>query len=126
MLGVIWLIWLFWLFQSAARRTGGVAELHPDAVDAAGAVGAGGAVLGRPGDERGRGAVGPAPGGVADGTRREADRGYELPVGRRFVGTLRVGVGTSADGRDYRLGYGLEQHPLQLFHERSTRFRKEQ
>ena len=57
---------------------------------------------------------------------READRGYELPVGRRFVGTLRVGVGTSADGRDYRLGYGLEQHPLQLFHERSTRFRKEQ
>ena len=70
--------------------------------------------------------AGPAPGGGADGTRREAARGYELPVGRRFVGTLRVGVGTSADGRDYRLGYGLEQHPLQLFHERSTRFRKEQ
>ena len=50
--------------------------------------------------------------------------GYGLPVGRRFVGTLRVGVWTSADGRDYRLGYGLEQHPLQLFHESSTRFRK--
>ena len=28
-------------------------------------------------------------------------------VGRRFVGTPRVGVGTSEMGRDYRLGYSL-------------------
>ena len=48
-----------------------------------------------------------APGGVADGTRLEAEIGYGLPVGNRFVGTPRVGVGTSADGRDYRLGYSL-------------------
>ena len=28
-------------------------------------------------------------------------------MGRRFVGTPTFGVGTSADGRVYRLGYGL-------------------
>ena len=36
-----------------------------------------------------------------------ADVGYGLPVGSRFVGTPTVGVGTSAYGRDYRLGYRL-------------------
>ena len=31
-------------------------------------------------------------------------RGRRLPVGRRFVGTPRVGFGTSEYGRDYRVG----------------------
>ena len=48
-----------------------------------------------------------ARGGGADGTRLDAEVGYGLPVGSRFVGTPRVGVGTSVDGRDYRLGYRL-------------------
>ena len=48
-----------------------------------------------------------APGGVAPGTRLESEVGYGLPVGRRFVGTPRVGVSTSAYGRDVRLGYRL-------------------
>ena len=48
-----------------------------------------------------------AHGGVADGTRLDAELGYGLPVGSRFVGTPRIGVGTSEMGRDYRLGYGL-------------------
>ena len=46
-------------------------------------------------------------GGGADGTRLDAELGYGLPVGSRFVGTPTVGVGTSAYGRDYRLGYRL-------------------
>ena len=33
--------------------------------------------------------------------------GYGLPVGRRFVGTPRVGFSTSEYGQDYRVGYGL-------------------
>ena len=48
---------------------GAVAELQRDAVDAAGLCGAGGAVVGRAGDERGRGAVGPGDDG-GDGARR--------------------------------------------------------
>ena len=51
--------------------------------------------------------AGMAPGGGADGTRLEAEVGYWLPVGRRFVGTPTLGVGTSEMGRDYRLGYRL-------------------
>ena len=51
--------------------------------------------------------AGLAHGGVADGTRLDAELGYGLPVGSRFVGTPTVGVGTSAYGRDYRLGYRL-------------------
>ena len=51
--------------------------------------------------------AGLAHGGVADGTRLNAEVGYGLPVGRRFVGTPRVGVSTSEHGRDYRLGYSL-------------------
>ena len=51
--------------------------------------------------------AGMAHGGLADGTRLEAEVGYGLPVGRRFVGTPRVGVSTSERGRDYRVGYGL-------------------
>ena len=51
--------------------------------------------------------AGMAHGGVADGTRLDAEVGYGLPVGRRFVGTPRVGVSTSEYGRAYRLGYGL-------------------
>ena len=51
--------------------------------------------------------AGLAPGAGANGTRLAAEVGYGLPVGRRFVGTPTVGVGTAADGRDYRLGYRL-------------------
>ena len=41
------------------------------------------------------------------GNQLDADAGYGLPIGRRFVGTPRVGVATSEYGRDYRIGYGL-------------------
>ena len=41
------------------------------------------------------------------GDRVDAEMGYGLPVGARFVGTPRVGWTTSPYGRDYRLGYGL-------------------
>ena len=41
------------------------------------------------------------------GERVDAEVGYGLPVGARFVGTPRVGLRTSAYGRDYRVGYGL-------------------
>ena len=51
--------------------------------------------------------AGMAHGGVADGNRLNAEVGYGLPVGSRFVGTPRVGVSTSEYGRDYRVGYGL-------------------
>ena len=52
--------------------------------------------------------AGMAPGGFgAPGQRLDAEVGYGLPVGRRFVGTPRLGVVTSGMGRDYRLGYGL-------------------
>ena len=43
-----------------------------------------------------------APGGQLD-----AEVGYGLPVGARFVGTPRVGVRSSTYGRDYRAGYGI-------------------
>ena len=47
-------------------------------------------------------------GSVASGSRLDADVGYGLPVGSRFVGTPRFGIGASEiGGRDYRLGYGL-------------------
>ena len=48
-----------------------------------------------------------AHGGVAQGDRLDGEVGYGLPVGRRFVGTPRVGFTTSEYGRDYRVGYGL-------------------
>ena len=41
------------------------------------------------------------------GDRVDADVGYGLPVGARFVGTPRVSLATSQYGRDYRVGYGL-------------------
>ena len=41
------------------------------------------------------------------GDRVDAEVGYGLPVGARFVGTPRVGLTTSQYGRDYRFGYGL-------------------
>ena len=44
---------------------------------------------------------------LAQGNRLDGEVGYGLPVGSRFVGTPTLGVGTSADGRDYRLGYRL-------------------
>ena len=51
--------------------------------------------------------AGMAHGGFASGNRLDADLGYGLPVGSRFVGTPRVGLATSEYGRDYRLGYSL-------------------
>ena len=51
--------------------------------------------------------AGLAQGGLAQGNRVDAEAGYGLPVGSRFVGTARVGFGTSEMGRDYRLGYSL-------------------
>ena len=39
--------------------------------------------------------------------RVDAELGYGLSVGSKLVGTPRMGFGTSAHGRDYRLGYGL-------------------
>ena len=51
--------------------------------------------------------AGVAPGGPATGGRLEAELGYGMPVGGRFVGMPRFGIGTSDYGRDYRLGYGL-------------------
>ena len=41
------------------------------------------------------------------GDRVDAEVGYGLPLGARFVGTPRVGLTTSQYGRDYRAGYGL-------------------
>ena len=51
--------------------------------------------------------AGMAHGGLASGNRLDGEVGYGLPVGNRFVGTPRFGVGTSEYGRDYRLGYSL-------------------
>ena len=58
-------------------------------------------------------------GGQASAGRVDAELGYGLPVGRRLVGTPRVGFGTSAYGRDYQLGYslgalGVEKMDLEL------------
>ena len=50
---------------------------------------------------------GMAHGGVAQGNRLDGQVGYGLPVGRRFVGTPRIGFSTSEYGQDYRVGYGL-------------------
>ena len=51
--------------------------------------------------------AGMAHGSVASGNRLDAEAGYGLPVGSRFVGTPRVGFASSEYGRDYRLGYSL-------------------
>ena len=45
--------------------------------------------------------------GPAAGNRLEAEAGYGLPLGGRFVGTPRVGVRTSESGRDYLLGWSV-------------------
>ena len=41
------------------------------------------------------------------GGQLNAEMGYGLPVGARFVGTPKVGISNSTYGRDYRFGYGL-------------------
>ena len=51
--------------------------------------------------------AGLANGSFAAGHRLNAEVGYGLPVGSRFVGTPQVGLATSESGRDYRLGYSL-------------------
>ena len=48
-----------------------------------------------------------AAGGPATGGRLEAELGYGMPVGGRWVGMPSFGIGTSGLGRDYRLGYAL-------------------
>ena len=45
--------------------------------------------------------------GFAPGNRFSGEVGYGLPLGTRFVGTPRLGFGTSEYGRDLRLGYGM-------------------
>ncbi len=51
--------------------------------------------------------AGMAHGSFASGNRLDGEVGYGLPVAGRFVGTPRVGFGTSEYGRDYRVGYSL-------------------
>ena len=51
--------------------------------------------------------AGMAHGGLAQGSRLDGEVGYGLPVGRRFIGTPRIGVRTSEYGREDRVGYGL-------------------
>ena len=51
--------------------------------------------------------AGLAAGGPTPSSRFDADFGYGLPVGSRLVGTPRLGIGTAAGTRDYRLGYQL-------------------
>ena len=83
------------------------------AVHAAGTEGPGRTVVGRAGDQRRPGAVGPGDHGgngprrPRAGQRLDGEVGYGLPVGTRFVGTPRVGFSTSEYGQDYRVGYGL-------------------
>ena len=79
---------------------GAVAQLHPDAVDAAGLDGEGGAVVGRPGHERRRGAVGP---GDDDGPGARQRRRGRPPGGRgrlRAVGRQPL-RGDAACGRQH-------------------------
>ena len=51
--------------------------------------------------------AGMAHGGVAQGNSLDAELGYGLPVGSRFVGTPKLGLRTSVYGQNYRVGYGL-------------------
>ena len=51
--------------------------------------------------------AGMAHGSLAQGNQVDAEVGYGLPVGSRFVGTPTLGLRTSEYGRDYRLGYSL-------------------
>ena len=50
---------------------------------------------------------GMAHGGGAQGNSLDAEVGYGVPVGSRLVGTPKLGLRTSAHGKDYRLGYSL-------------------
>ena len=52
--------------------------------------------------------AGLASGGFVErGSRLDADLGYGMPLGSRFVGTPRLSFATSAHGRDYRVGYSV-------------------
>ena len=46
-------------------------------------------------------------GGFGGGSRLDGQVGYGLPLGRRLVGTPRIGFSSSEHGRDYRAGYAL-------------------
>ena len=85
----------------------------PDAVEPAGPDRAGGPVVGKAGAGRAEALRSSQMAcGIGShqmygaGDRVDAEVGYGLPVGARFVGTPRVGLTTSPYGRDYRAGYG--------------------
>ena len=62
-------------------------------------------------------AYGPgSPGALGSGAQLNAEVGYGLPVGARFVGTPRVGLRRSAYGREYRAGWGLGVLDTSLLH----------
>ena len=41
------------------------------------------------------------------GAQLDGEVGYGIPVGKRFVGTPRIGLSSSEYGRAYRVGYGM-------------------
>ncbi len=51
--------------------------------------------------------AGMAHGSFAQGSRLDGEVGYGLPLGRRLVGTSRIGFSTSEYGQAYRIGYGI-------------------
>ena len=55
-------------------------------------------------------------GGQAPAGRLDAELGYGLPVGRRLVGTPRVGFGSSAYGRAWQFGYRLGALGVERMH----------
>ena len=57
-----------------------------------------------------------SPAALGSGGQFDAEVGYGLPVGARFVGTPRVGLRRSAYGREYRAGWGLGVLDTSLLH----------
>ena len=82
-------------------------ELQPDAVFAAGLYGAGGALVGRSGDERGRGAVGPRDDGGHGPRRRRAGQQPRRRGGLRAAGGESPGGHAEVRVADLRAREGL-------------------
>ena len=57
-----------------------------------------------------------SPAASGSGAQLNAEVGYGLPVGARFVGTPRVGLRSSTYGREYRAGWGLGVLDTSLLH----------
>ena len=55
-------------------------------------------------------------GALGSGAQLNAEVGYGLPVGARFVGTPRVGLRRSTYGREYRAGWGFGVLDAGLLH----------